>query len=92
MENKTYIIYEDPGHAWVAVPMDHLIALGVADKITDYSYLLAGTAYLEEDCDLGVFVLAYKEKFGKLPHFKQKYQENCHIRHYPNYDYDKEVA
>jgi len=92
VENKTYIFYEDPGHGWLAVPMDHLIALGVADKITGYSYLLGNTAYLEEDCDLGVFVLAYKEKFGKLPIFKQKYQENCHIRHYPNYDYEKEVA
>ena len=48
MENKTYMFYEDPGHGWLAVPMDHLIALGVADKITGYSYLLGNTAYLED--------------------------------------------
>ena len=87
MENKTYIIYEDPGHAWGAVPMDHLIALGVADKITDYSYLLAGTAYLEEDCDLPTFVRAYRKKFGKTPKGKTVYQEYTSIRSYPRYDY-----
>ena len=91
MKNKTYTFYEDPGHGWLAVPLGNLVELGVADKITGYSYLSGGMAYLEEDCDLGVFVLAYKDKYGKLPEIKQKYQENCHIRYCPNYDY-KEVA
>ena len=83
MENKTYIFYED------------LDRLGL--KESDFSscsykeHVFFPTYYLEEDCDLGVFVLAYKEKFGRLPNFKQKYQENCHIRHYQNYDY-KEAA
>jgi hypothetical protein len=92
VENKTYIFYEDPGHGWVAVPMDHLIALGVADKITSYSYLLGNMAFLEEDCDLPTFVRAYKKKFGKAPKGKTVYQEHTSIRSYPNYDYEKEVA
>ena len=86
---KEYIFYEDPGHGWLAVPIKELIELGIADKITGYSYTLGGMAYLEEDCDLGVFVLAYKEKYGKLPEFKQKYQEYTSIRNYPNYTKDK---
>ena len=91
MENKTYMFYEDPGHGWLAVTVEELIELGIADKITGYSYLIGNMAYLEEDCDLGVFVLAYKKKYGKLPAFKQKYQEITMITNYPNYDY-KEVA
>ena len=51
MENKTYTFYEDPGHGWVAVPMDDLIALGVAHKITGCSYLLGNMAFLAEDRD-----------------------------------------
>ena len=91
MENKTYTFYEDPGHGWVAVPMDDLIALGVADKITSYSYLLGNMAFLEEDCDLPTFVRAYKKKYGKAPKGKTVHQEVTMIRNYPNYDY-KEVA
>ena len=91
MKNKTYTIYEDPGHGWVAVPMHDLVALEVADKITGYSYLIGDMAYLEEDWDMSVFLLAFREKFGKFPDFKQKYQEVTMIRNYPNYDY-KEVA
>ena len=92
MKNKTYTFYEDPGHGWVAVPIDDLIALGVADKITSYSYLLGNMAFLEEDCDLPTFVRAYKKKFGKAPKGKTVYQEYTSIRSYPNYDYEKEVA
>ena len=91
MKNKTYTFYEDPGHGWLAVPLGNLVELGVADKITGYSYLIGNMAYLEEDCDMSVFLLAFREKFGKFPAFKQKYQEVTMIRNYPNYDY-KEVA
>ena len=91
MENKTYIFHEDPGHGWAAVPMADLIDLGVADKITGYSYLLGNMAYLEEDCDLPTFVRAYKKKFGKAPKGKAVYQEHTSIRSYPNYEY-KEVV
>ena len=87
MKNKTYTLYEDPGHGWVAVPIDDLIALGVADKITSYSYLLGNMAFLEEDCDLPTFVRAYKKKFGKAPKGKTVYQEYTSRRSYPRYDY-----
>ena len=88
MENKTYMFYEDPGHGWLAVPLDNLIELKIADKITSYSYLLSDMAYLEEDYDLGVFINAYKEKFNKLPAFKRKHQEYTSIRNYPTYGYN----
>lgn len=53
-------VFADPGHAWVRFPKQRLIKLGVADKITSYSYERNGMAYLEEDCDLTTLVNALK--------------------------------
>lgn len=81
-------VYADPQHAWVAVKVKMLEELGIADKISGFSYLKGKTAYLEEDCDLGVFVKAYTEKFGKKPEFLEKHtNKRSAIRSYPGYRY-----
>lgn len=54
----TYTFHEDGGHGWLAVPIKELTTLGIADKITSYSYVKGDTAYLEEDCDLSTFFRA----------------------------------
>ncbi len=48
--------YSDPGHGWLAVKRQTLIDLGIADKISGYSYQRGDTVYLEEDSDAGLFV------------------------------------
>ncbi len=48
--------YSDPGHGWGAVKRKVLFDLGIAHKITPYSYQKGDTVYLEEDCDLSVLV------------------------------------
>jgi hypothetical protein len=48
----------DPGHGWLAVPLELLDRLGLLDKITTYSYLRGRTAHLEEDCDVSTFMAA----------------------------------
>ncbi len=45
-------IISDPGHAWAKVSLALLDRLNLVDKITPYSYIRGGFAYLEEDCDL----------------------------------------
>jgi hypothetical protein len=45
--------YQDGGHGWVKISIDKLKQLGIADKISHYSYMRKNYAYLEEDCDLG---------------------------------------
>ena len=62
MENFTY--YTDPGHGWVEVPRALLHELGIADKITGYSYQRGEDVFLEEDCDLSTFYRAM-EKAGR---------------------------
>ena len=60
-----YQVFTDPGHAWVRVPRADLHAVGVADKISPYSYQLNDWVYLEEDCDLGAFIVAHLESAGR---------------------------
>ena len=42
---------QDPGHGWFAADVQSLEALGLADKITRYSYRDGDLAWLEEDLD-----------------------------------------
>lgn len=55
-----YKFYSDPGHGWLVVPMKELIELGIAERISRYSYLdpVTQEAFLEEDCDAGLFMSA----------------------------------
>ena len=53
-----YTFHCDPGHGWLAVPLAEIRKLGIADKISSYSYMSGGMAYLEEDCDAPVFIKA----------------------------------
>src|SRR3989338_9430803 len=58
---KVFHFYADPGHGWLAVKKHCLRSFGIASRITPYSYQRGDTAYLEEDCDLSVFLAALKE-------------------------------
>lgn len=64
----TYRYLQDPGHGWIEVPVAELAALGIADRITHYSYISRdGTlAYLEEDCDASTWHDA-AVRVGKFP-------------------------
>jgi len=53
-----YTKHEDPGHGWLEVPKRELIELGIADQISDYSYQDKDNVYLEEDCDMTIFLKA----------------------------------
>jgi len=92
MENKTYIFHTDPGHGWLAVPFKDLIAFDITDKISGFSYIKGKTAYLEEDCDAGVFIDAFKQRFGKMFEYRTSYQERTQIRYFENYTADKVAA
>lgn len=58
---KSVTVISSPSHAWGKVPMQELITLGIADKISKYSYALGVWTYLEEDSDLGIYKKALLE-------------------------------
>lgn len=86
---KTQLItlkfYADPGHGWVAVKRKMLDELGIADKITSYSYQKGKTAYLEEDLDLSTLLTALNKR-GIGVRFTEKHTNRYSpIRNYYRY-------
>jgi hypothetical protein len=82
----TYRFIEDPGHGWLEVSRAELDALGIANKISRYSYQRADLVYLEEDCDFALFHRA-KEAAGQSYQDKivRVYQENTFVRDLPRF-------
>lgn len=79
-EPRVLTFYEDPGHGWVAVPHSMVKDLGIADKISDCSYVDDTFAYLEEDCDLSVLVEAIKAQGQSLMLDEQHTDNDSPIR------------
>ena len=81
----TVKFYADPGHGWAAVKRKTLVDLGIADKISTYSYQRGQSVYLEEDCDLSTFMSAMREA-GKEIEFKDSHTNGrSPIRSYETY-------
>lgn len=61
--NKTITLqmFSDPGHGWVRFPKARLARLGIADKVSPYSYQNGANAFLEEDCDLTLLINALRD-------------------------------
>ena len=69
---KTFYFITDPGHGWVKVPVNLLHTLGIADKISLYSYQRGDFAYLEEDCDATLFHRAFFDKYNRFPVYREQ--------------------
>lgn len=81
--SKTFIVYCDPGHAWIAVPRNILVELGILEKISSFSYQRGNMVYLEEDSDAVKFAMAFAEKYGVNPELVDNYtQQHSRIRGY----------
>jgi hypothetical protein len=81
-----YTYHTDPGHGWLEVGIDELLVLGIADQISSYSYMNAGKAYLEEDCDMALFMNTMEAKGVnvKLAHINEPRNDSV-IRSYRRY-------
>lgn len=84
MNAKTYVYHTDPGHGWLAVKRNELLALGILNEVSDYSYQQGQTVYLEEDWDAPLFIRAYMARYGIAPVMRDSYQKSSPIRGYGN--------
>lgn len=75
-------VYADPGHAWAKVSISLLLKLGIADQISGYSYRRGAFAFLEEDCDLGLFVNAMKQTGRAVEFIEHHTDKRSRIRNY----------
>lgn len=85
---KPYNYFQDPAHGWVRVKMSELMELGIADKISSYSYVSASgkSVYLEEDLDLSTFLSAKGiEKLSDLPIRTKHSDKPSYVRSLKNY-------
>jgi hypothetical protein len=83
----TVIVYNDPSHAWAKVRKDVLVNLGIADKITRYSYQRGDYAYLEEVCDLTTLCMALNERDTRIKFVEKSSTKDSRIRSYDRYEY-----
>lgn len=78
-------VFADPGHAWARFPKARLVKLGIADKITSYSYQNGANAFLEEDCDLSTLMSALKERGYEIKFDESHTNRSSKIRSYNTY-------
>ena len=83
---KTFTFYQDSGHGWAKIPLALIRELGILDRITEYSYIRKNFVYLEEDCDLSLFDVAFRDHFGHAPKFRARYSARSTIRSYLPFD------
>jgi hypothetical protein len=77
--------FADPAHGWGEVPISLLKWLGIADKISQYSYMKGDKAYLEEDCDLSVLMNALEAQ-GITANFVEVWTNNdSPVRRYQSF-------
>lgn len=84
MKAKKLKFINDPGHGWLSVSNKDVKELGIADKISRYSYMSPTRSYLEEDGDAGVFLEAAKAAGWEFV-ISNSYVESTPIRNYPDF-------
>jgi hypothetical protein len=78
-------VYNDCGHGWASVKRSLLVELGIADKVSPYSFQRGQSVYLEEDCDLSLLVSAFKAR-DIAPEWIEHYTDRrSPIRSYESY-------
>ena len=78
-------VFGDPGHAWARFSKAKLVSLGIADKISTYSYQNGANAFLEEDCDLSVLVVALRDRGYEIKFNESHANKQSKIRNYSTY-------
>jgi len=85
--------HQDPGHGWLCVKIAELEALGIADKITGFSYMRKQSAYLEEDTDYTTYLNALKERGIELETVDGKIFNKDHpIKRFESYQYGSSAS
>ena len=78
-------VYTDPGHGWASVKRQLVNDLGIATKVSSYSYQRGQTVYLEEDCDLSLLIGALRERGIQFTFAEKHTDRRSPIRSYDHY-------
>jgi hypothetical protein len=80
-----YTFHEDPGHGWLEVTRTELVRLGIASRISAYSYQKGDSVFLEEDCDANTFAHAKKAAGEAVSEVTTVYNDDAPCRGYDRY-------
>lgn len=86
---KSITLFTDPSHGWAKVHLSELFNLEIWDKISTYSYIRSNDkyayVYLEEDCDLSMYLNALDDKGIKFKIIEKHTNKSSKIRSYARY-------
>lgn len=85
MKTITLQMFSDPGHGWVRFPKARLAKLGIADKISQYSYQRGSNAFIEEDGDLSTLMGALEAQGYEIKFKGGSSNRTSKIRNYESY-------
>ena len=88
--DKTLNWFTDAGHGWLKVARGDLLAMGILDEISSYSYQRGWHVYLEEDCDAGLYIkkLIEKDQTTTLKSVVHNTSKQSKIRGYERFKLD----
>jgi hypothetical protein len=87
LRTKKVPFYADPGHGWAKVTRTELRKLNLLDKISSYSYQRGKHVYLEEDCDLSLYIEALQLRGIQLKTDYNHTNNESRIRSYEHFSY-----
>lgn len=70
----TFNYLQDPGHGWLRVPREDFVKLAslrIRRRITAYSRMDERSVYLEEDCDMPLFLGHLANKGLEAPRIRE---------------------
>jgi hypothetical protein len=81
----TLIHYQDPAHGWIKCSIGLLYGLGIADKISRYSYRRNESVYIEEDKDFYTLLSAAEIQGLDIVLRSKHTDKSSRIRSYKQY-------
>ena len=83
-EEVRFEYMQDPGHGWLKVPKSMVLTMGVSKDISRYSYMDDEYAYLEEDCDMPLFLRAVEARGYRIS-LVDSYHDDNRVRRLNSY-------
>lgn len=80
--------YQDPGHGWIATTNAMIQKLGIAGKISQYSYTDGDRVFLEEDLDAYHLVNALRATGEPIEIVESFSKTDSFIRRLPRFNKD----
>ena len=85
-KHLSLVFHSDPAHGWLQVDRDHITDLGLLYRISCASYVSDCKVYLEEDCDMPLFLDAAEQFEWSVCYDESHSNTLTTIRNLPRYE------